>query len=125
MKKYAKIVNNKTKEVSVGLGANVRFYQSVGMTEIEVERAYNGNWYLSGFAPKEPKKTIEEQNEAIRATREQLYVQTSDKLKADYDEAVARGSYNAEELKTVWLAKKDEIRAANPYVTAEETDNEQ
>lgn len=60
--------------------------------------------------------TIAEQNEAIRATREHLYIQTSDKLKADYDESVARGADNAEELKTAWLESKDKIRAENPYV---------
>lgn len=65
--------------------------------------------------------TLEEQNEAIRATREQLYVQTSDKLKADYDEAVARGSENIEELKKIWLESKDKIRAENPYL--EEANN--
>lgn len=59
---------------------------------------------------------IAEQNEAIRATREQLYIQTSDKLKADYDEAVARGADNVEELKTAWLESKDKIREENPYV---------
>ena len=63
--------------------------------------------------------TIAEQNEAIRATREQLYIQTSDKLKADYDEAVARGAENAEELKTAWLESKDKIREENPYVVEE------
>lgn len=67
----------------------------------------------------EPEKTIEEQNEAIRATREQLYIQTSDKLKADYDEAVARGAENVEELKTAWLESKDKIRAENPYIVEE------
>lgn len=60
--------------------------------------------------------TVEEQNEAIRATREQLYIQTSDKLRNDYLEAVARGADNAEELKTAWLESKDKIRAENPYV---------
>ena len=59
---------------------------------------------------------IEEQNEAIRATREQLYIQTSDKLKADYDEAVARGADNVDELKIAWLESKDKIRAENPYI---------
>lgn len=59
---------------------------------------------------------IAEQNEAIRATREQLYVQTSDKLRNDYLEAVARGAENAEELKTVWLESKDKIREENPYI---------
>lgn len=63
-----------------------------------------------------PEPTVEEQNEAIRATREQLYVQTSDKLRNDYLEAVARGSDNAEEIKTAWLESKDKIREENPYV---------
>ena len=66
-----------------------------------------------------PEPTIEEQNEAIRAIREQLYIQTSDKLKADYDEAVARGADNVEELKTAWLESKDKIRAENPYIVEE------
>ena len=125
MKKYAKVINNETKLCEVGLGTNTVFYQSIGMAEQEVEQAYNGNWYLSGFVPREPEKTIEEQNETIRATREQLYIQTSDKLKADYDEAVARGSDDAEALKTAWLAKKDEVRANYPYVTVGECKNEQ
>ena len=62
---------------------------------------------------------VAEQNEEIRATREQLYVQTSDKLRNDYLEAVARGAENAEELKTAWLESKDKIRAENPYVVEE------
>lgn len=116
MKKYAKVVNEETKACEVGLGTNREFYQSIGMTEQEVEQAYDSSWYLVGFAPK---KSIAEQNEAIRATREQLYVQTSDKLKADYDEAVARGADNAEELKTAWLESKDKIREENPYIVEE------
>lgn len=61
--------------------------------------------------------TVEERNEVIRQTRESLYIQTSDKLKADYDEAVARGSENAEQLKQEWLASKDKIREENPYIS--------
>lgn len=120
MKKYAKVINEETKACEVGLGTNSAFYQSIGMTEMEVEQAYDGNWYLAGYAPSEPEKTIEEQNEAIRATREQLYVQTSDVIRNDYLEAVARGSDNAEELKQAWLASKDKIRAENPYVAEPE-----
>ena len=119
MKKYAKVINEETKACEVGLGTNSKFYQSIGMTEQEVEQAYDGSWYLDGYAPVKPAPTIEEQNEAIRATREQLYIQTSDKLKADYDEAVARGADNVEELKTAWLDSKDKIRADNPYVVEE------
>lgn len=60
--------------------------------------------------------TVEEQNEAIRQIRESLYRATSDYIKADYDEAVARDSENAEELKKAWLESKDKIRAENPYI---------
>ena len=60
MKKYAKIVNEETKVCDVGTGTNTAFYQSIGMTEMEVEQAYNGEWYLKGYAPAKPEPTIEE-----------------------------------------------------------------
>lgn len=122
MKKYAKVINNETKLCEIGLGTNTVFYQSIGMAEQEVEQAYNGNWYLSGFAPQ---KTVSEQNEEIRQTREAAYKAEADKIKQDYDEALARGTDNAEALKTAWLAKKDEVRANYPYVTVGECKNEQ
>lgn len=84
MKKYAKIVNNETKEVSVGLGANVQFYQSVGMTEQEVEQAWNGAWYLAGFAPKEPEKSVEEQQSEVRSVRNRLLDETDKFMILDY-----------------------------------------
>lgn len=69
----------------------------------------------------------------IRAQRQARFVAESDPLKMDYDEAAARGAENADELKTAWLAKKDEIRADLPYpvetdapvdeTPAESTDN--
>lgn len=60
--------------------------------------------------------TIAAQNEIIRQTRESAYRATSDYLKADYDEAVARGADNVEELKRLWLESKDKIRSENPYI---------
>lgn len=51
MIKYAKIINEETKEVVIGLGTNTDFYKSIGMAEMKVEQAYNGAWYVSGFAP--------------------------------------------------------------------------
>lgn len=60
MKKYAQIINEETKECSVGLGTNSAFYKSIGMTEMDVEQAYNGQWYLSGYAPAKPQPTPEE-----------------------------------------------------------------
>lgn len=60
MKKYAKIINYETKQCEVGTGTNAEFYKSIGMTEMEVEQAYNGQWYLQGYAPAPPEPTVEE-----------------------------------------------------------------
>lgn len=73
MKKYAKIVNEETKQCEVGLGTNSKFYQSVGMTEMDVEQAYNGSWYLEGFAPVKPALTYEE-IEALRVAYRQANI---------------------------------------------------
>ena len=59
--KYAKVVNEQTKECIVGLGTNVEYFKSLGMTEQEVEQAYNGQWYLAGYAPVKPQPTLEQQ----------------------------------------------------------------
>lgn len=64
MKKYAKIINEETQECQVGLGTNSEFYESIGMTEMDVEQAYNGNWYLVGFMPQKPELTYIEKRQA-------------------------------------------------------------
>ena len=51
---YAKIINEQTKQCDVGIGTNIAFYQKLGMEEMEVEQAYNGAWYVAGYAPEEP-----------------------------------------------------------------------
>ena len=61
MLKYAKVTNEETKTCDVGLGTNIDFYKSLGFTEQEVEQAYDGQWYLKGFAPTKPAPTIAEQ----------------------------------------------------------------
>lgn len=60
MLRYAKIINNETKEVQVGVGVNDEYYASIGMQEMEIEQAYNGRWYISGYAPVKPEPTEEE-----------------------------------------------------------------
>ena len=81
MKKYAKIINEETKEVSIGTGTNSAFYQSIGMTEIEVEEGYDGSWYLKGYAPEKP---TEQKEAEIRAVRNQYLEQTDKYMIADY-----------------------------------------
>lgn len=51
MKVYAQIIDEETKQVNIGTGTNTTFYKSIGMTEMEVEQAYNGQWYVVGYAP--------------------------------------------------------------------------
>lgn len=58
---YAKIINNETKQCDVGTGTNTKFYKSIGMTEMDVEQAYDGQWYVAGYAPTQP---IEEVRQA-------------------------------------------------------------
>lgn len=117
---YAKIINNETKLCEVGTGTNTKFYESIGMVEMDVEQAWNGAWYVKGYAPERPAPTRDE----ISAQRQARYIAESDSLKMDYDEAVARGAENADELKAAWLAKKDEIRADLPYPDAVVSDLE-
>ena len=113
MLKYAKIIDENLKICQVGTGTNSKFYESIGMTEMEVEQAYNGTWYVLGYAPN---PTIDEQNEKIRQQRQERYEIESDPLRLDYDEALARGEETAEQLKTDWLASKDKIREELPYI---------
>lgn len=109
---FSKIENEETKVCSVGIGTDTEFYQSIGMSEMEVEQAYNGQWYLKGYAPQ---PSIEYQNEQIRQARQSRFAAEADPLKLDYDEAVARNE-NAEEARIAWLAKKDLIRSELPYI---------
>lgn len=50
----AKIINEITKEVSIALGNN----PPNDYIEMEVEKAYNGNWYLKGHAPTKPQSVV-------------------------------------------------------------------
>ena len=81
MKKYAKVVNEETKLCEVGVGTNTSFYASIGMSEIEVEQAYDGQWYLKGYAPEKP---IEQCEAEIRAVRNQYLEQTDKYMITDY-----------------------------------------
>ena len=81
MLKYAKVVNEETKACEVGLSTNSAFYKSVGMSEMEVEQAYDGQWYVKGFAPEKP---VEEKEAEVRAVRNQYLEQTDKYMIADY-----------------------------------------
>ena len=58
MLKFAKIINNETGRVEVGIGTNTNFYKSIGMTQLDIQQSDIDNcWYL---ADKCPMKTEEE-----------------------------------------------------------------
>lgn len=61
MIKYAKVEDEETKQCSVGLGTDTEYYKSIGMTEMDVEQAYNAAWYLAGYCPEPPEPTVEDQ----------------------------------------------------------------
>lgn len=74
MLKYAQIINEETKECYVGIGEDITFYQSLGMTEQDVEQAYNGLWYISGFTPQqslEELKTLKRKEVNISRDKEE------------------------------------------------------
>ena len=54
MRTYAKIVDDETKLVIVGFGNDIEYYKSNGFSEMEVERSWNGSYYLQGYAPLKP-----------------------------------------------------------------------
>ena len=92
MLKHAKIINQETKQCEVGLGTNSQFYESIGMALMDVEQAYNGQWYVKGYAPEKPKELIyvEIQQEFTNAIQSYL---DSKAQELNYDNCLSVCSY--------------------------------
>ena len=99
MKKYAKIINAETKLCEVGLGTNNVFYASIGMEEMEVEKAFDGSWYLAGYAPAKPEEVLAEEKRADR-----------DRLLQDSDIRMLPDFPISEEKKELWLLYRQYLR---------------
>lgn len=115
MRKYAKIVNEDTKACEVGIGINSKFYQSIGMTEMEVEQGYDGQWYLQGYVPAKPEPTYEEQRQA----RANAYAVEVDPLMSEYNRKKTFNLFEEgeeEALKKEIEDKVAEIKEKYPYV---------
>ena len=65
MKKYVVYENENTKQVNIVEG---KLKSILNATEMDVEQAYNGKWYLKGYAPNRPAPTVQEQIEALENT---------------------------------------------------------
>ena len=116
MLKYAKVINEETKLCEVGDGTNSAFYQSIGMTEMEVEQAYDGFWYVAGYAPEKPAPTKEE----ISALRDREYTLYVDKITCHInrlkdEEQTPEIIAEIEALKQERTAKVEEIKQKYPY----------
>ena len=70
-RKYAKVINNRTHEVQVGVGCPDEYYVEIGMEIMNVEQAYDGKWYVAGYAPVQPEPTVDEKKEMVRTVRDQ------------------------------------------------------
>ncbi len=120
---FAKIINNKTKEVQVGTGSNVKFYQSLGMTEMEVEQAYDGSWYVEGYAPAKPAPTDEEQRQA----RANAYAIEVDPLMAEYSRKKTFNLFEEGEEEALLAeieAKVESIKQRFPYLVEESNNSD-
>ena len=54
MRLLAKILNEETKQVDVADLRQKDHFEKIGFSEQEVEQAWNGSWYLKGYAPEKP-----------------------------------------------------------------------
>lgn len=108
---YANIANEETKQVNIVAGKMVKL---LGAVEMEVEQAYNGAWYVKGYAPAKPEPTLEEQVYALesqyqmtRWQREGILAEGS--LYSDYTKAKAQEIEDlAAELRTAEKASEVE-----------------
>lgn len=55
---YAKIIDKETSQCQVGIGTNSSFYEAIGMEPMDVEQAWDGNWYLKDRVPEKPQDLI-------------------------------------------------------------------
>ena len=97
MLKYAKIINEETKQCDVALGR----YIPDGFSQMNVEQAYDGFWYVAGYTPAKPEPTYIEKRQAE-------YPLISDQLDMIYWDKV-----NGTNL---WAEKISEIKSKYPKV---------
>jgi hypothetical protein len=118
MLKYAKIVNEETKEVVVVESATQDFLVANNFSEMDVEQAWDSAWYLQGYAPEKPLPTKEE----ISALREQAYIKEVDILHAQKDRKTILGTWTEEdeaEYVAQVKARSEDIANRYPYPVEE------
>ena len=95
---YCKYDNETKKCLEVGTGTNTEFYKSIGMEDLEVEKAYDGSYWLKGYAPSRPQEEIDLENTQTKLNE---LNQSLNELMTAYNQAVMLGDTAlADELKT-------------------------
>lgn len=77
-----KIHDQETHEVLIAVGDNIQFFESMGYTEVgEVERSYDGRYFVAGHAPTMPQEEVATQ---VRAERDRRLTETDWYMMPDY-----------------------------------------
>lgn len=77
-----KIHDQETNEVLIAVGDNIQFFESMGYTEVgEVERAYDGRYFVAGHAPMMPQEEVVTK---VRAERDRRLAETDWYMMPDY-----------------------------------------
>lgn len=77
-----KIHDQETNEVLIAVGDNIQFFESMGYTEVgEVERSYDGRYFVAGHAPTMPQEEVATQ---VRAERDRRLAETDWYMMPDY-----------------------------------------
>lgn len=123
MLKYAKIIDEETKEVQIGVGCSDEYYIEIGMEQMEVEQAYNYRWYILGFAPIKPEPTPPT-DEEIRQMRANAYALEVDNITAHIqrlrdEEQTPEIEAEIQALMEERALKVEEIKQRYPYSEGE------
>lgn len=98
---HYKIHDQETNEVLIAVGDDIQFFESMGYTEVgEVERAYDGRYFVAGHAPTMPQEEVATQ---VRAERARKIAETDWYMMPDYPS----NPQNLEELKVYRQALRD------------------
>ena len=119
MERYAKIINEETKEVKVGVGCDDEYYKEIGMTIMDVEQAYTGDWYVKGYAPEKPVPPPPTKEE-IKQLREYAYCEDVDPITCHInrlrdEEQTPEIEQEIADLQAERTAKVEEIKERYPY----------
>lgn len=102
----AKIVNTETKQCDVFLGTDIEWAKAQGFEELEIEQAFNMQWYLKGYAPEKPAPTKDE----IKQMRIDYRHANIDNQTLERNRKMANGTWTQED-EAEYLALDAEVTA--------------